>query len=257
MTTTSTTGRNAKRRRLAWHGRLAPRSVLRNASQGRLGPACHGRDARGTHGQDARATTAPSVPAFTLIELILVMAVIASVLAMSAPVLRGFFASRQAADTAAHMLALTRWARSHAVTRGQPCRLIIDSQAGQYWLAVQEGSAYVVMEGELARRFHLPEGVSVAVETAAYQGAGQADRGASLLSAAMQGGVFGASGSSADSGLWTGQDAANLPFIQFYPNGRCDLAAIDIRDRDGVLWRVTNPSPAEFFHIVPPVEESR
>lgn len=203
------------------------------------------------------AVLRPVRRAFTLIELILVMAVIASVLALSAPVLRGFFASRQAADTAAHMLALTRWARSHAVTRGQTCRLIIDDQAGQYWLAVQEGSAYVTLEGELARRFHLPEGVSVAVEAAAYEPVPRSDGGSSLLSQAMQGGLLSRSGSSQEDGLWGGQDVTGLPFIQFYPNGRSDLAAIHIRDRDGVLWRVENPSPAEFFHIVPPVEESR
>ncbi len=248
MTTTSTTGRSASRREATWHGRLA------HASQGRLGPAFHGRDARGAHGQDARATAGP---AFTLIELILVMAVMASVLAVSAPVLRGFFASRQAADTAARILALTRWARSYAVTRGQPCRLIIDDQAGEYWLAVQEGSAYVPLEGELARRFALPQGVSVSVESVAYQPTVQADRGGSLLSSMMQGGLLSGAMSSGDSQAQGWQGQGDLPFVQFHPCGRSDLATIDIRDRDGVLWQVVNPSPAEFFHIVAPVEESR
>jgi Tfp pilus assembly protein FimT len=54
----------------------------------------------------------------TLLELILVMVILSTVLAMAAPSLRGFFASRRTQDTAAQILALTQLARSQAICEG-------------------------------------------------------------------------------------------------------------------------------------------
>ncbi|MBM4024858.1 MAG: prepilin-type N-terminal cleavage/methylation domain-containing protein, partial [Planctomycetes bacterium] len=59
----------------------------------------------------------------TLLELILVLIILSTVLALAAPSLRGFFASRRIDGAAAQILALTQWARSQAVSEGIVYRL--------------------------------------------------------------------------------------------------------------------------------------
>ena len=75
--------------------------------------------------------------AFTLIELILVMAVLAVVLAFAAPSLSRFFRGRSLDSEAHRFLALTRFAQSRAVAEGMPMVLWIDTQRGQYGLQAE------------------------------------------------------------------------------------------------------------------------
>src|SRR5207249_1124035 len=79
----------------------------------------------------ARGATRPTHTsrAFTLIELILVMALLAVVLAISAPSLSRFFRSRSLDSEARRFMALTRAAQSRAVSEGVPMVL---------WLATKE-----------------------------------------------------------------------------------------------------------------------
>jgi type II secretion system protein H len=71
---------------------------------------------------------------FTLLELIVVMVILATVLALAGPSLRGFFGSRQLPDTAAQILALTQFARSQAISEGIIYRLNFNTSKREYWL---------------------------------------------------------------------------------------------------------------------------
>jgi len=116
-----------------------------------------------------RLTTGPSGEAprrraragFTLLELVLVMVIMCTVLAMAAPSLHGFFSSRRVADAAAQVVALTELARSQAVSEGRSYRLNVDAEEGTYWLTAQEGGAFQRISSEFGRTFRLPEGASV------------------------------------------------------------------------------------------------
>ena len=72
---------------------------------------------------------------FTLIELILVMAVLAIVLAIIAPSLGNFFRGRTLDSEARRFVSLTRYAESRAVSEGSPMLLWIDPQLRAYGLA--------------------------------------------------------------------------------------------------------------------------
>jgi type II secretion system protein H len=72
--------------------------------------------------------------AFTLIELILVMALLAIVLAISAPALSRFFHSRGLDNEARRFLALTRAAQSRAVSEGVPMVVWFDIRQRTYGL---------------------------------------------------------------------------------------------------------------------------
>jgi Tfp pilus assembly protein FimT len=154
--------------------------------------------------------------AFTLMELALVLVVIGVVLAISAPSLRGFFASRQAADAAMTVLTLTKQARSEAVTRGRPCRLNFDPAAGRFWLTVQQTGAFTPPSVEMARGLCLPEGVQASLRSQSPEGP--------------------------------------LPYVQFQPTGRNNVAAIEIEGKQGEVYLVDCPSATEPFRIVSPSE---
>jgi type II secretion system protein H len=77
--------------------------------------------------------------AFTLIELLLVMALLLIVLAVSFPSLRGFFRGRHLDHEARRFLSLTRYAQNRAVSEGYPMVLWIDAKAGVYGMQAQTG----------------------------------------------------------------------------------------------------------------------
>jgi type II secretion system protein H len=76
---------------------------------------------------------------FTLIELVLVMAMLLIVLAVSFPSLRGFFRGRNLDSEARRFLSLTRYAQNRAVSEGYPMVLWIDVKEGTYGMQAQTG----------------------------------------------------------------------------------------------------------------------
>lgn len=77
--------------------------------------------------------------AFTLIELILVMALLLIVLSLSAPALSGFFRGRTLDSEANRFLSLTRYGQSRAISEGVPMLLWVDKESREYGLR-EEGS---------------------------------------------------------------------------------------------------------------------
>ncbi len=82
-----------------------------------------------------RSADARGRAGFTLIELILVMAVLAIVLMIMAPSLGNFFRGRTLDSEARRFVSLTRYAESRAVSEGSPMLLWIDPQLRAYGLA--------------------------------------------------------------------------------------------------------------------------
>ena len=76
---------------------------------------------------------------FTLIELILVMAILIVVISLVLPKLGGFFAGRALEAEANRFVALTHYAQSRAVSEGVPVMLWIDTKSGTYGLQQQPG----------------------------------------------------------------------------------------------------------------------
>jgi type II secretion system protein H len=153
---------------------------------------------------------------FTLLELVLVLGLVGVLLAMVAPSLKGFFGSRQTADAAAQVLALTHMAGTRAVTQGSVYRLNIDSQSNTYWLSMQQAGEFVDLGCEFGRRFQFPEGTTVTVRTP--------------------------------------EGTAASSYIDFRPNGRTEEATIELRGRQGEVYQVMCESATERFHVVTPAE---
>lgn len=147
---------------------------------------------------------------FTLLELIASMLVISVVLAMAAPSLRGFFASRKTEDAARRLLATTRYCRTLAISDGRTCRLFLDANAGQWWLGISDGDDRV-LESSLGRTFRLPDGVTMELD-----------------------GVSAADGRAA---------------LTFTPGGTCTPAVVRLRGVHDDTWIVSCASATEQFEM--------
>ncbi len=77
--------------------------------------------------------------AFTLIELMLVMALLAIVTALVAPRMISFFRGRALNEESRRMLALTHYAQSRAVAEGVPVVLWFNPTAATYGQNIQSG----------------------------------------------------------------------------------------------------------------------
>jgi type II secretion system protein H len=75
--------------------------------------------------------------AFTLIELILVMAILIIAVSITAPALGNFFRASSLDSEARRLLALSRQGQARAVSEGLPVELWIDQKGGKYGLEVE------------------------------------------------------------------------------------------------------------------------
>lgn len=116
---------------------------------------------------DVRAQALGPIPsfrrAFTLIELILVMALITIVVSVSLPSLKGFFKGRDLDSEARRFLSLTHYASSRAVAEGVPMELYVDTQQKLYGLRAQAG---FLESDSRAVQYKLPEELSFEVTAA-------------------------------------------------------------------------------------------
>jgi type II secretion system protein H len=76
---------------------------------------------------------------FTLVEMVLVMALLVVMLAYVAPSLSRFFRGRNLGSEARRFLALTRYGQSRAVSEGIPMLLWVNPKSGTYGLRAQAG----------------------------------------------------------------------------------------------------------------------
>jgi len=131
--------------------------------------------------------------AFTLLELMLVMAMLLIVLSVTFPSLKNFFRARNIDSEARRFLSLTRYGQSRAISEGVPMMLWIDAKQGTYGVQPQIGYS----SGESnTLTFSLDQTLQVEVPTAVAR-------------------VF------TESNLWTqtSSSAGNLPMIRFLPDG--------------------------------------
>jgi type IV fimbrial biogenesis protein FimT len=160
-----------------------------------------------------------SSQAFTLIELILVMALLVIVLGVAFPSLKNFFHGRTLDSEARRFLSMTRYGQSRAVSEGVPMILWIDTKQGIYGLETAPGFSD---EDAKAVQFALDKDLQVDVSTPTV---------ATTTLGRM----------SENSGR-----AANFPTIRFSPDGFISESSPDrivIREgTDYAVWIAQSPS---------------
>lgn len=164
---------------------------------------------------------------FTLIEMILVMALLVVAVSMVSPRLSGFIRGRALESEARRVLALTHAARSRAISESMPVLLWLDASTGHYGV---ERETRGEKGDSLAQEFTVDENLRMAFD--------QAQRliGQTLSGTRTVGVLPGVSSSQRPT------SARTEPSIRFLPDGTIDEDspnALRIEDTDGsVLWLV-------------------
>src|SRR5580693_2206433 len=103
---------------------------------GEAWPRWIGRPFTATSFQPFNASSA-SRCAFTLIELIFVLALLVIITSIAVPRMSGFIRGRALDSESRQLMALMHAAQSRAVSEGMPMMLWIDASGGQYGFAVE------------------------------------------------------------------------------------------------------------------------
>ena len=149
---------------------------------------------------------------FTLLELILVLVIMATVLALAGPSLRGFFSSRQLQDTASQILSLTQLARSQAISEGIIYRLNFSTTQRVYWLTSWQKGSFREIRTGYGRTYKLPKDMILELDNLGQEGS---DR-----------------------------------FVEFRPEGTATAGTIRLIERSGRTLEVACPTITESFYII-------
>lgn len=98
--------------------------------------------------------------AFTLVELLVVMALLVTVIAIASPSLAGFVRGRNLDSEARRFMSLTRLGQSRAASEGLPMILWVDSSTRRYGL---EADSSFVDEDSKAVEYALEENLTVEI----------------------------------------------------------------------------------------------
>jgi len=150
--------------------------------------------------------------AFTLLELILIMIILCTVLAMAAPSLRGFFTSRQLNDITEQILAMTRYAKVQSVFEGRYYRVNFDSPRRLYWISSLRESQYQRLDTNFGNLYSIPKEIDISFYNVSY-----------------------------DNGIY---------YFEFDPEGNSKEGAVRLKDNQDVIREITCYSPAENYEIV-------
>ncbi|HVV00582.1 MAG TPA: prepilin-type N-terminal cleavage/methylation domain-containing protein [Verrucomicrobiae bacterium] len=151
----------------------------------------------------AAFSRARAVAAFTLIELIIVMAILTIAVSMTAPVLSSFFRGRTLDHEARQLLSLSREGRSRAESEGVPMELWFDTRQGMYGL---ESAPDYNPQDPRAQSYHVDTELRIDVPAAAAGNAAPALNGLTA-------------GSLASTPAPVKSNHPNLPCIRFLPDG--------------------------------------
>jgi type II secretion system protein H len=171
--------------------------------------------------QTSRAIPGAPPRAFTLVELLMVLALLTVVLGIAAPTLGNFFRARSLDSEAQRLLGLTRAGQSRAVSEGLPMILWLDAQRRRYGLVAEP--SYEVQDPR-AVEFELSKDVDMAVSNLTTR-------------TNVNAGVNPITGRSVARPLVNlPNERGNLPQIRFLPDGSIgdtSPQSVQLADQDG------------------------
>ena len=149
--------------------------------------------------------------AFTLIELILVMVLMAIVASAVVPSLGRFSRSRQDHDAADQLVSIIQYAQNQAASTGFTHRLQLDPAAGTYYITSNQSGSYARPTDNYGRTFSVGSGLT-------------ADWDAPV-------------------------EISTRGYLEFSPDGAHDVAIIRLTAHDGDVILVGCASASEPYHV--------
>ena len=148
---------------------------------------------------------------FTLLELVLVMAIIAILSAIVVPTLGGFSRGRKLNNVTQQLLAVANSARAHAMLDGVVYRLNFDINSKRYWLTLQQDDGSFVNADEQDLNYTIPDGIEIGTDI---------------------------------------QNQSDGTYVEFQPSGRISTATVRLVDTaSGQENDVGTLSATEIFHV--------
>lgn len=200
----------------------------------------------------------PNIPrGFTLIELIMVMAILVLVASVIAPNLRGFGIGRKTNDAGRMILAMAHYARAQSEAEGRIYRLNLDDSTGSAWLTADNGAGgFTAPTNDFGTRYSLPEGVRMSV-TVSPQPNAQLNVSANVQQQTVQGPALLEGGGAAPNTLMQNQHDPGTTYVEFEPGGRTDQATIHLTDALGHTVDVSCQTETDAFELTSPAEVVR
>jgi type II secretion system protein H len=193
------------------------------------------------HGQWSRA--------FTLVELILVMALLVIAMGIVYPSLRTFFRGRHLDSEARRFLSLTRYAQSQAISSGVPMQLWIDVATHEYGLQPYPG---FIDANNTPVFYDLEPGLEMELPIVNVNQTGMGANNGSMLGNSSS--SYGSSMGNNQSGF---QSSRSQPAIGFRPDGTLIESSpfqITLRDEDQrELWIVQNSTRLAYEIVRPQI----
>lgn len=166
--------------------------------------------------------------AFTLLELILVMMIIATVMALAAPSLSGWSKGAKLRNAAESLVSMTRYARTQAIIKGTVYRVQLGDPA-TFTLLKQQGTDFVEANDQAAPAVAAPDGGKIEFTRITVNSNEQTQPDTGTKDAASS-------------------DASRA--LDFDPTGRSPTATIKIYDSAGKYLTIENTSPLQQFKTV-------
>lgn len=159
--------------------------------------------------------------AFTLLELVMVMAVIAVMFAMIGPLLGRFATGRKTHNAATQLVAMAKYARFAAIQDGRTYRMTFEAPLRTVSLAVQDGNQFVQTPSSLGNQIKLDENLTLRTDLTPQQNGGTC--------------------------------------VDFHSDGRTGDGPVHvwITDKQGSVIELACESPTELFHVLPAEETTR
>ena len=148
---------------------------------------------------------------FTLLEMVLVLLILTIVVAMAAPSLRGFWHGSRIKDAGDQIMAVTRFARTQAISDGTVYRLNIAPDGDGYWLTMQSAEGFTQLPSEFGRQYDLPDDARIQLMKL---------------------------------------DGSGADHVDFFPNGRTEASSIKLSASGQNDIVLTCPTPTETFLLM-------
>ena len=102
--------------------------------------------------------------AFSLLELVLVLVIMAIAFGLAAPSMGGFARGRKPDDAAAQLVSLAHWARSQAISEAKTYRIRIDPISRTWWAVTVDGTTETAVVRDYGQKFEADESVRIETE---------------------------------------------------------------------------------------------